>query len=263
MGLLASIDGRSSHRAGDGTVIVAHRGGAGLWVENSISAFRRALAADYRAVEFDVHFTRDGVPVVIHDLTVDRTTDGQGAVADMSLADLRRLRLAGTDGEVVPTLAELLDLLAPSDCAAIVEIKFSADAPDLRVRCRTLADALDAASMRDRVTITAFDWRAIAVMAELGRGFDLTGVLRASDVGGAAGATAAAQRVKAIGGRQLGLQFQAVDAGVVAACAAEGVGLGVWTPNAADDLKRLQRLGVGWIITDRPDLARMEEERTP
>ncbi len=255
MGHLASIHAGRAPSAASGTTIVAHRGAAGLWVENSLSAFDRALAAGYDAVEFDVHFTRDRVPVVIHDLTVDRTTDGHGAVADMDLADLRRLRLTDTDGEIVPTLAEVLDRLRPAAATAIVEIKFQADPAGHDAHCRLLADALEAAGMRERVTISAFDWRSIAAVAALDRGFDLTGVLRARDVPGAADAVAAARRLKAIGGAQLGLEFRAIDAGIVAACAAEGVGLGAWTANEAADLARLRALGVGWIITDRPDRA--------
>ncbi|BBK33212.1 glycerophosphoryl diester phosphodiesterase [Stella humosa] len=254
MGHLASIFAGSSRPAA-ATTIVAHRGAAGLWVENSLSAFRHSLAAGYLAVEFDVHFTRDRVPVVIHDLTVDRTTDGKGAVADMDLADLRRLRLTGTDGEQVPTLAELLDVLHPAGATAIVEIKFAADPPGHDDHCRALADILEQAGMRERVTISAFDWRSVVAVAKLGRGFDLTGVLRGRDIAGAAGAVAAARRLKEIGGAQLGLEFAAIDAGIVAACAAEGVGLGAWTPNEAADLARMRELGVGWIITDRPDRA--------
>ncbi|MCC7271468.1 MAG: hypothetical protein IT561_02290, partial [Alphaproteobacteria bacterium] len=193
-------------RVPDPPLIVAHRGAAGLWIENSLSAFERSLAAGYRAVEFDVHFTGDDVPVVIHDATVDRTTDGTGAVAEMDLAELRRLRLAGTAGEPVPTLAELLALLRPADVLAIVEVKFAADGAAHARQCGALAAALDRAGMRRRVTITAFDWRSIAEIARQAPGFDLTGVLRASDIAGGAGVTAAARRLKAIGGMQLGLQ---------------------------------------------------------
>ncbi|MGE0716031.1 MAG: glycerophosphodiester phosphodiesterase [Alphaproteobacteria bacterium] len=242
-------------RLPDPPLIVAHRGAAALWVENSLDAFARSLAAGWRAVEFDVHFTRDGVPVVIHDLTLDRTTDGSGPVADMDLAQLRRLRLKGTAGAMVPTLHEVLDLLRAEGGLAIVEVKFAAGTPLHARNCAALTDVLQQARMRERVTITAFDWRSIAEIAGSGAGFDLTGVLRAADVPDAAAATAWARRLKEMGGRQLLVQHTAIDAAVVAACAAEGIGLGAWTPNEAEDLARLGAIGVDWIITDRPDRA--------
>jgi len=80
------------------TRIAAHRGGAALWPENSLLAFANAIALGSDLLEFDVHLTADGAVAVIHDATVERTTDGRGAVASMTTADLRRLRLKGPDG---------------------------------------------------------------------------------------------------------------------------------------------------------------------
>ena len=104
--------------AAAGPSIAAHRGGAALWPENSLLAFRNALALGADYLETDVHLTADDEVVVIHDATLDRTTTGTGAVRAASLADLGKVRLKTRDGAVtgepVPTLAALLDLLAPS-----------------------------------------------------------------------------------------------------------------------------------------------------
>jgi len=108
--------------------VIGHRGAAGLAPENTPAAFRKAAALGLAWVEFDVHLTADGVPVVIHDDTVERTTDGKGKVAALSLADLKRLDAggsfgAGFRGERIPTLAEMLGLLGELGLGAVVEIK--------------------------------------------------------------------------------------------------------------------------------------------
>lgn len=87
--------------------VVAHRGASGYEPENTLSAVRRALEMGVDAVEVDVRLSRDRVPVVIHDETVDRTTGGRGRVRDMTVAELRELD-AGR-GEKIPRLEEILD----------------------------------------------------------------------------------------------------------------------------------------------------------
>lgn len=89
--------------------IIAHRGASGSAPENTMSAFRLAVKQHAELLELDVQVTSDGVPVVIHDPTVDRTTSGRGKVGAMSLAQLKTLRIeTGGEPEVVPTLDELL-----------------------------------------------------------------------------------------------------------------------------------------------------------
>ena len=91
----------------------AHRGESGAYPENTLSAFSAALRYDIAGIEMDVQRTADGQLVVIHDETVDRTTDGTGAVQDMTLAELKALSIRAPGGrrETVPTLQEVLDLL--------------------------------------------------------------------------------------------------------------------------------------------------------
>ncbi len=108
--------------------VIAHRGASASAPENTLAAFRRAAELGARWVEFDVKLTADGRPVVFHDDTLERTTDGAGRLAETSLADLADLD-AGTwfdpdfAGALVPTLEETLDLLADMGLGANMELK--------------------------------------------------------------------------------------------------------------------------------------------
>src|SRR5436309_263912 len=107
--------------------IVAHRGASALAPENTLAAFRRALEAGAPAVECDVHLTADGAPIVIHDARVDRTTNGTGEVASLTLAALRALDAGGWfdprfAGERLPTLEETL-AIAAGRSRVFVELK--------------------------------------------------------------------------------------------------------------------------------------------
>ena len=102
--------------------ICAHRGGALLWPENSLTAFRHALALPIEEVECDVHLSADGVAMVHHDATLDRTTEGKGPVAHRTAAELAATRLRGLN-EGLPRLADLLELVAASGKLLRLEIK--------------------------------------------------------------------------------------------------------------------------------------------
>src|SRR6476661_6646909 len=105
--------------------ILGHRGGAALWPENSLAGFRNAIALGVDAVELDVHCSRDGEIMVIHDNTLERTTHGTGFVQDRTSAELAMTRLRDTD-EAVPTLEAVLDVFEPGSTELFVELKTDA-----------------------------------------------------------------------------------------------------------------------------------------
>lgn len=105
-------------------MVAAHRGDSAHFPENTMAAFRAAIEVGVDMIETDVQLTRDGVPVLIHDKTVDRTTDGTGDVKDMNFAELRALN-AGTEElpQQIPTLSELLELLQGTGVTLNLEVK--------------------------------------------------------------------------------------------------------------------------------------------
>src|ERR1700758_2692115 len=119
--------GASVSAAGPAPKVAAHRGGAALWPENGLTAFRNALALGADYLELDTHLSSDGEVMVIHDPTLERTTTGRGPVSAMTRADLAAVRLRARDGSVtgdaVPTLAQVLDTLAPTSAQLLLEIK--------------------------------------------------------------------------------------------------------------------------------------------
>jgi len=243
------------------TRIAAHRGGGALWPENSLLAFQSAIALGSDLIELDVHQSRDGVVTVMHDATVERTTDGAGAVGSMTSADLRRLRLRGPDGAVtaehVPMLDEVLAAAAPSRAGLLIEVK--GPAPGDRydgIEERVLA-AVAAAGLQTRVTIMAFDPRTIMRVREL------TPRMRTSFLADRTAVDRAGVRpevtidwARAIGATDVGLELALLDEGVVAAARAASLALGVWTVNDESAMRRMLALGVDVLTTDRPDLAR-------
>ena len=109
------------------SIVLAHRGASGHAPENTLEAFRVAMEMGAEGFELDVHVSRDGELVVIHDETVDRTTDGTGYVKDLTLRELKALDasngMAAYRGARIPTLGEVYDLIRDTKHIVNVEIK--------------------------------------------------------------------------------------------------------------------------------------------
>ena len=103
------------------TIIFAHRGLPVKFAENSLQGFKYAATHGAEGVEFDVHLTKDKVPVVMHDETLDRTTNGTGYIKDYTLNEIRKFHLE--NGEPVPLLSELFEILQDKDLYINLEFK--------------------------------------------------------------------------------------------------------------------------------------------
>lgn len=135
----------------DARPVIGHRGASGEYPENTLLAYQRAIDVGADAIEFDVRAAADGTPVVMHDPTVDRTTNGTGAVNEKTLSQLKTLD-AG-DGEEIPTLDEVFEQV--TSVPFILEIKETAVAPGVH-------DCIEAHGLRGRVLLGAFDHAALA-----------------------------------------------------------------------------------------------------
>ena len=138
------------------TDIASHRGGALLWPENSRISFENTTKLAVEQVEFDVHPTRDGKLVVIHDDTLDRTTDGKGPVAAQDWAALSKLVLKGTGGQRMLLLDEVIEIFRPTPIVMRLEIKCGPDRVPYPGHAARVARALEQARVLERCVLTSF-----------------------------------------------------------------------------------------------------------
>ena len=240
-------------------LFAAHRGGALLWAENSLLAFRNALALGADFLELDVHLTRDGEVVVIHDATLERTTTGSGPVRERTLAELGAVRLKDRDGAVleerIPTLDQVVALAAAGKRQILLEIKTDERRrryPEIEEKVFAVLDRHHFTSFTVVMAFEAATWRRLRQLRPDARAAALYSarMLRAADV---------AAELEALG--QAGVGFVGLDQALVNADVARqvrlaGLTLGVWTVNQREAIARFIDQGVGVVITDRPDLAK-------
>jgi glycerophosphoryl diester phosphodiesterase len=246
-----------------GPRVIAHRGGRGLAPENTLYAFRKSAALGVDVLEMDLRQTADGALVVLHDETVDRTTDGRGPVAVMTLAELRRLdagyRWSPDGGQThphrgqgltVPTLKEVFEALPRARMNVEMKTRGAALAGPL-------CDLIRAHHMEDRVAVASFGQEAMDAF-------------RAACPGVATAATADETRqlyrlamvylepLFAPRGEVLQVPeraggFEVLTPRFVSAARRLNLRIEVWTVSDPDDMKRLIAVPVDGIMTDYPD----------
>ncbi len=239
-------------------LILAHRGGAGECPENSRVAFKAALAAGFRHIETDVRATKDGVAVIFHDATLDRTTDGTGPIAEYTWRELSKVR--DVSGGRLMRAEEAFE-------------EFGGAVFNVDIKCDDAAEPLFRAIRRadawKRVCIASFSQRRIRQARR-----ELPGVatsLAVPAVAGFVGVGRLPARLRGLAGRVLprgtvaiqALQVpvrrrgvRIIDAGFVELAHARGLAVHAWTINDGAEAERLLALGVDGIITDVPSALR-------
>ena len=244
-------------------LVMAHRGGKGLWPENTLYAFEQAVALGADVLEMDIHSTADGVLVVMHDRTVDRTTDGSGAVHDLTLAQIKALD-AGYNwtadegqtypyrgqGVTVPTVEEVFS--AFPDTPLNIEIKQSE--PSITA---PFCQLIRAYGMEDKVLVVSFndptiqDFRnqcpEVATAAAQNEMATLFALSKLYLEGAYSPAAQAAQAPEYRSGLHI------LTPRFVEAAHKRGLQVHAWTINDEDDMRRLLDVGVDGIISDYPD----------
>lgn len=251
-----------------GPLLIGHRGAAGLAPENTLPSFREAVerwAVDM--IELDVRATADGECVVIHDPTVDRTTDGTGAVAEMTLAELRELDAAHGfrddrgdhpfrgQGVTIPTLDEVLTELPGT--AFTVEIKIGTVQEALRetIRRHDAARRVVVAGMyyRDQALFRDYDGATSAPTRAIQRFYTLHR-LRLSWLWPKSSDVFQVPELHPYNGVEGVNARRIVTPRFVRDAARRGLPVHVWTVNDPAAMRRLLEWGVDGLITDRPDL---------
>lgn len=244
-------------------LVMAHQGGNGLWPGNTGYAFERAVALGVDVLEMDMHSTADGVLVVIHDSTVDRTTDGTGPVQGLTLAELKALD-AGYDwspddgqtypyrgqGITVPTVEEVFAAFP----AMPMNIEIKQSEPSLAAPfCKLIRDY----DMAGRVLVASFDAQAIGEFRrecpEVATSFGESEVIALFALSKILLEATYSPRAEAVQVPEYRSGLHVLTPRFVAASHGRNLQVHAWTINEIDDMRRLVDLGVDGIITDYPD----------
>lgn len=233
------------------TLNIAHRGASAQAPENTMAAFEKAIELGADVIELDLHVSCDGDLVVIHDETLDRTTDGQGPVHVRSLQELKRLDAGrwfgeGFAGQRIPTLVEVLDRFAGKVPLALEVKAGSAFFHGIEER---VVSVLRERQVMSQVAVASFDHHALLRLKELEPCLRTAALL----VGRPVSMSALAGPSKA---DAMALEFSLVTKTEVDACRAAGLQCVVWVVNEPAQMRYFIDLGVDGIITDRPDLLR-------
>ncbi len=223
-------------------LVIAHAGCAGHAPENTLRAIRCALSLGAEAVEVDVRFTADGVPVLMHDETVDRTTNGRGPVASLSWQEVRALDAGG--GERVPSLEEAGRALA-GHALLVVEVK----APGGE---EAVAQAIEATVGLEGAQVWSFWPQVLAAMARVAPGLPRVLLVPLQAAATWPQPLEVARRVGAMG---VSVEHEALDQGRVEEVRRAGLRLYTWTVDHEAHLARVLLLGVDGIVSNYPERA--------
>ncbi len=220
---------------------IGHRGAEFLEPENTLRGFRKAIEVGVDYVEFDVHRCKSGELVVIHDETVDRTTNGKGFVEDLTLQQLKKLD-AGK-GEQIPTLQEAIDV-----CKGKVKMQIEIKAKGIEA---DVAAAIKENNIQNDVIVISFYHESVKKAKDAAAKLGLKIKTGALIVGNPVNPV---EVVKEANADYLAANQNFTDARMVNELKKAGLGITVWNCDTEKDIKRLAELGVDMIGSNRPDL---------
>jgi glycerophosphoryl diester phosphodiesterase len=237
----------------DGFFIWAHRGASANAPENTLAAFRAAEKAGADGIELDIHLSRDGVPVVIHDDTLDRTTNGRGPVADKRWSEIRRLDAgkwfsANFAGEHPPSLEEVLTLVSD-------RLRLNLEIKDPRAGTAVLH--LLAEFPRARVLVSSFDYGLLENLRREAPNLPLAFLIDSPFW------RRAFSRAVACGAEALNPRHDRLSRTLLAACRERGLAVYPWTVDEPGLLLRMRRVEVDGVFTNDPELVAQEVGKLP
>jgi glycerophosphoryl diester phosphodiesterase len=228
-------------------LVIAHRGASGNAPENTLAAFRKAIALGASFIETDLQLSRDARFVAIHDATVNRTTNGQGAVHDMTLADLRKLDAGswfGSEfaGERIPTLEEILEFSKKNDVVFYLEIKPGGSWGGEHA----LTGSLRESGEIPRTVVISFDPSIVLSLRKIEPTL-MTGLLYDGQI------EDPLDKAVAIGARQLVVRGDLVTPALISEAKKKDLQVVCWTVNHPAHMRLLAAAGVDGIMSDYPD----------
>ena len=231
------------------TLSIAHRGGLAYAPENTLAAIKNAIRFEADYAEIDVHLSKDGEIIVIHDEELDRTTNGTGTVREMTVNELNRLD-AGCwfsyefEGEKIPTLEEVLDL-AKGKIKLVIEIK---NGPNYYEGiARKVVELVKQKKMAKRVIIISFDHECIKEVHDIDPSIE-TGLLYYGNI------LDMKNLAETTGAKYMCPCWKMVTQDTVKRAKEAGLKLNVWTLDEPDMIRKFMDMGVDCISTNMPDV---------
>jgi glycerophosphoryl diester phosphodiesterase len=219
--------------------IIGHRGARGIEPENTIRSFKKALELGVDYIECDVHLTKDGQIVLMHDHTVDRTTNGTGLVNSFTFDEIRKLD-AGK-GEKIPTLQELLDLVKG-------KVKLHIELKDENATEKTVR-LVEKNGMVDQVFLTSGNTETLKKVKELNPSISMEHIFGEPPAD-------AIERALSVGAKRVSCHISHLTKEFVQKAYKNGIQVIAWPPNTVEEAKKAVEYGVDLICTDRPDVVR-------
>jgi glycerophosphoryl diester phosphodiesterase len=220
---------------------IGHRGAKGYEPENTLIGFEKALALGVEQIELDIHLSADGEIMVIHDETIDRTTNGSGCVNSLTCTELQQFQIRKQ--QYIPTLIEVLDLI-DRKCSVNIEIKSTNLADKLVTVLEQFIIEKD--WKYSHFIVSSFEWDTLEKVRSLNPEISI-GVLTETNI---EDALAFAKKIKA---QAINPDFQLLSKYNVSAMQQAGFQVFPWTVNEIEDIKRIQSYKVDGIISDFPD----------
>ena len=220
---------------------IGHRGAKGYEPENTLVSFQKALNMQVDGIELDVHLSADGELVVIHDETIDRTTNGHGFVNQLSLRELKQVRIINE--QEIPTLQEVFDLVN-QDCFINIELKNYDTATKV---VKLIEKYVSKKNWRyDHFLVSSFDWNALQQVRFLNDKIQI-GVLTETDL------DLALAFAKFIQAKSIHPHFHLLTKENTAKIQEKGIQVFPWTINEIEDIQKIIAFKVNGIITDFPN----------
>lgn len=226
---------------------IAHRGFSSKYPENTMLAFRKAMEEGADGIEFDVHLSKDKIPVIIHDERIDRTCNGEGRVQDFTAEELQNFnagKLFGLEQEGVPTLREYLEYVQEKSLITNIELKTGVyEYPGIEQKVYDLLREFHAV---DKVIISSFNHESILRMKKIDPNIPC-GLLVDSWL------IKPWEYVKGLGVEYYHPAAYGITKEIVEGFHREGIGINVWFGKEPWDFEKMASMGVDAMITDYPD----------
>ena len=238
-------------------LIIGHRGASAVAPENTMAAFREAIAVGADGIEFDVRLTRDGVPVVIHDSTLRRTGGLSQRIADLTWSEVAKVDVGSWfsrsfANETVPSLAELFTLFESNNSTLYLEMKCdsAAEYAPLAAAC---CELIDQRGLKERVVVECFQLPALKIVSELSSDIKTVALFEPSISNPSVlSDQSIINKAVDVGAAALALHHRLARRSLIEKAKDLGLHIAVWTVDDPAWLERARTLGIDALITNNP-----------